>query len=181
MFHLISFTYLALGGFSFSHGYIFEMLSFCHGRNSLMCGVYCKTDKSRSRFCINQSFHHKDTKFVAAVKHRIAVGSICHIFVVDSPNRRGNVNVIILLSVSFTFLAHRVESSVSLWGDFSTAFGEGPEQGSAGTSWGSRTSSTPSRESFSGALPPFVTDGDGWLGRPRGTCKIMYDIQCYMI
>ena len=103
MFHLISFTYLALGGFSFSHGYIFEMLSFCHGRNSLMCGVYCKTDKSRSRFCINQSFHHKDTKFVAAVKHRIAVGSICHIFVVDSPNRRGNVNVIILLSVSFTF------------------------------------------------------------------------------
>ena len=35
--------------------------------------------------------------------------------------RRGNVNVIILLSVSFTFLAHRVESSVSLWGDFSTA------------------------------------------------------------
>jgi len=66
------------------------------------------------------------------------------------------------------FLAHRVESSVSLWGDFSTAFGEGPEQGSAGTMWGSRTS-TPSRESFSGALPPFVTDGDGWLGRPRGT------------
>ena len=95
--------------------------------------------------------------------------------------RRGNVNVIILLSVSFTFLAHRVESSVSLWGDFSTAFGEGPEQGSAGTRWGSRTSSSPSRESFSGALPPFVTDGDGWLGRPRGTCKMMYDIQCYMI
>ena len=79
------------------------------------------------------------------------------------------------------FLAHRVESSVSLWGDFSTAFGEGPEQGSAGTSWGSRTPSSPSRESFSEALPPFVTDGDGWLGRPRGTCKIMYDIQCYMI
>ena len=79
------------------------------------------------------------------------------------------------------FLAHRVESSVSQWGDFSTAFGEGPEQGSAGTSWGSRTSSTPSRESFSGDLPPFVTDGDGWLGRPRGTCKMMYDILFYTI
>lgn len=42
------------------------------------------------------------------------------------------------------------------------------ETGSAGTRWGSRTSS-PSREAFSGAPPPFVTDGDGWLGRPRGT------------
>jgi len=133
-----------------------------------MCGVYCKTDKSRSRFCINQSFHHKDTKFVAAVKHRIAVGSICHIFVVVSPRRKCQRHYFAIGQLYF-FLAHRVESSVSLWGDFSTAFGEGPEQGSAGTSWGSRTSSTPSRESFSGALPPFVTDGDGWLGRPRGT------------
>ena len=50
------------------------------------------------------------------------------------------------------------------------SLGEGPEQGSAGTKWGSRTSS-PSREAFSGAPPPFVTDDDGWLGRPRGTCK----------
>ena len=112
---------------------------------------------------------------------RIAIGSICHIFVVDSASRRGNVNVIILLSVSFTFFGSQSGVQCLTVGRLQHSLGEGPEQGSAGTRWGSRTSSTPSRESFSEALPPFVTDGDGWLGRPRGTCKIMYDIQCYMI
>ena len=109
---------------------------------------------------------------------RIAVGSICHIFVVDSPEARKCQRHYFAIGQLYFFGSQSGVQCLTV-GRLQHSLGEGPEQGSAGTKWGSRKS-TPSREAFNGALPPFVTDGDGWLGRPRGTCKIMYDIQCYM-
>lgn len=98
---------------------------------------------------------------------RIAVGSICHIFVVDSPEARKCQRHYFAIGQLYFFGSQSGVQCLTV-GRLQHSLGEGPEQGSAGTKWGSRTSS-PSREAFSGALPPFVTDGDGWLGRPRGT------------
>jgi len=98
---------------------------------------------------------------------RIAVGSICHIFVVDSPEARKCQRHYFASGQLYFFGSESGVQCLTV-GRLQHSLGEGPEQGSAGTRWGSRTSS-PSREPFSGALPPFVTDGDGWLGRPRGT------------